>query len=116
MCCVFLFLSHCYLFAFYCWTVDLVTKKIKEREISFDEVTKFAREKKALSMECSAKTGYNVNEMFESVIREYIKRNAIVNQDIGNNNNDKKNGKKSSKSVKLDKKGKSPKKKGGGCC
>ena len=98
--------------------MDLVTKKIKEREISFDEVTKFAREKKALSMECSAKTGYNVNEMFESVIREYIKRNAIVNQNIGNNNNnnDKKNSKKSSKSVKLDKKGKSPKKKGGGCC
>lgn len=104
----------CLFVCFTCFTllVDLVQKNVKEREISFDEVRKFAREKKALSMECSAKSGYNVNEMFESVISEYIKRYGISNQDNSQMNND--TNKNSKKSVKLDK-GKSPNKKGG-CC
>ena len=53
-------------------------KHPNKRQISFDEVQKYARDKHCLCMEGSALSGKNVNEMFESVIRKYIEKNGDI--------------------------------------
>ena len=83
-------------------------KHPNKRQISFDEVQKFSRDKHCLCMEGSALSGKNVNEMFESVIRKYVEKNGdIVGSGIGNANKSHNN------TVKLDQKkeSSSPKKK-----
>eukprot|EP00483_Globobulimina_turgida_P002739 UN02744 len=65
---------------------DIVDKHPNKRQISFDEVQKFARDKGCLCMEGSALSGKNVSEMFESVIRKYVESN--LQSDV-NGNNDK---------------------------
>ena len=51
-------------------------KHPNKRQISFDEVQKFARDKGCLCMEGSALSGKNVSEMFEGVIRKYVEKNG----------------------------------------
>jgi len=57
---------------------DIVEKQPNKRQISFDEVQKFARDKGCLCMEGSAISGKNVNEMFESVIRKYVQNSDEI--------------------------------------
>eukprot|EP01083_Nonionella_stella_P006983 20217_1 len=81
---------------------DIVDKHPNKRQISFDEVQKFARDKGCLCMEGSALSGKNVNDMFESVIRKYVESELQTN---GSNDNN------ASNNIKLDPaKVKSPKK------
>eukprot|EP00485_Elphidium_margaritaceum_P021226 CAMPEP_0202720676 /NCGR_PEP_ID=MMETSP1385-20130828/142254_1 /ASSEMBLY_ACC=CAM_ASM_000861 /TAXON_ID=933848 /ORGANISM="Elphidium margaritaceum" /LENGTH=168 /DNA_ID=CAMNT_0049384521 /DNA_START=111 /DNA_END=617 /DNA_ORIENTATION=- len=52
--------------------LDIVDTNASKRQISFNEVQQFAKERGCLCMEGSALSGKNVNEMFESVIRKYV--------------------------------------------
>ena len=79
-----------------------------KRQISFDEVQKFAKDKGCLSMEGSALSGKNVNEMFEQVIRKYVESNGDLAGGDSNGNKSKQ------ENVKLDKAKETPQKKG--CC
>jgi len=81
--------------------LDLVEQEKKRRAIGFETVEKFAREKKALAIEGSAMTGYNVANMFQKVIEEYIARNGAPDRKGG------------ASSVLTDKK---PKDEDDGCC
>ena len=82
-------------------------KQPNKRQISFDEVQKYSRDKGCLCMEGSALSGKNVNEMFESVIRKYAENS---NEIVGGQSN-----KKAAKeSVKLD--AKKGQKKKSSCC
>lgn len=49
--------------------MDLVENNPNYRQISFDEVREFSKNRKCLCMETSAMRGINVSEMFETIIR-----------------------------------------------
>ena len=58
--------------------------KVEEREVSFEEGNKFAKEKNLPFIEVSAKTGENINQLFDDMIKGTILK--IVNFDKKYNN------------------------------
>ena len=58
--------------------------KKEEREVTFEEGNKFAKEKKLPFIEVSAKTGENINQLFDDMIKGTILK--IVNFDKKYNN------------------------------
>ena len=58
-------------------------KQPNKRQISFDEVQKFARDRGCLCMEGSALSGKNVNEMFEAVVRKHAENLQAMDEDGG---------------------------------
>ena len=58
--------------------------KVEEREVSFEEGNKFAKEKNLPFIEVSAKTGENINQLFDDMIKGTILK--IVNFDKKDNN------------------------------
>ena len=96
----------------YIYTDDIVDKHPNKRQISFDEVQKFARDKGCLCMEGSALSGKNVSEMFEGVIRKYVEKNGDLGGGGGGSSGNSSSDKSTNNSVKLDQqKGDTPKKK-----
>lgn len=47
---------------------------INRREVTYEEGSEFAKKNKMLFFECSAKTGYNIDEVFFESAKAIIKR------------------------------------------
>ena len=61
--------------------VDLVDKKDKKREVSYEEGKEFADENKLLFYETSALSSFKVNECFEDLLQEiYNERRKVTNK------------------------------------
>lgn len=61
--------------------VDLVDKKDKKREVSYEEGKGFADENKLLFYETSALSSFKVNECFEDLLQEiYNERRKVTNR------------------------------------
>ena len=56
-----------------------------EREVTYDEVREFAEKKKLEYYEVSAKVGYNVALLFESIANKLVKKEKEENGDFNNN-------------------------------
>jgi len=54
--------------------LDLVTNNQKERQVSWEDVQKFAHSIDAFAIEGSSTTGQNVNKMFQKVMEESVRR------------------------------------------
>ena len=49
-----------------------------DRQVSEEQAQYFANENKMIYFECSAKTGYNINKMFDRVAKEINSMNKVV--------------------------------------
>jgi GTPase SAR1 family protein len=61
--------------------VDLVDKKDKKREVTYEEGKDFAAENKLMFYETSALSSFKVNECFEDLLQEiYNERRKVTNK------------------------------------
>lgn len=58
-----------------------------ERQVTYDEAKEFADKKKLDYYEVSAKVGYNVALLFESIANKLVKKEKDVNEDMNKDNN-----------------------------
>ena len=54
--------------------MDLITDQVKQRDISAAHVAEFARKVGADTFETSAKTGQNINELFNKIASDYLSK------------------------------------------